>query len=322
MHPYVRELLSAKFLLLYGYVACVLYVHFRGRVRLRFGRQLSEHSGLFAPFNLLMYAFSAVPRDPVLDVEKFPETRVLRDNWRVIRAEAESLLAAGRIDYPENVMDLTFVAFRRRGWKRFHMKWYGEFLPSAREACPRTVALLEQVPGLNAAAFTSLPPGKKLGKHRDPFASSLRYHLGLATPNDDRCRIWIDGHEYSWRDGKDIVFDETYIHWAENATDQQRIILFCDITRPLHTRAMRVFSSFMNRRVFRITASRNEVDEQAGLLNFGTPLVARLKDFFLKAKSFNRPLYYGVKFTLVGVLFYFVFVRGFVEAHEALAAQR
>jgi beta-hydroxylase len=320
MHPYVRELLSAKFLVLYAYAACVCYVHFRGKVRLRFARQFSEHSGLFAPFNILMYAFSAVPRDPVLDVAKFHETRVLKENWQVIRDEAVALLDQGRIDYPENVMDLTFVAFRRRGWKRFHMKWYGEFLPSALEACPRTVELLKQVPGLNAAAFTMLPPGKKLGKHRDPFASSLRYHLGLVTPNDDRCRIWIDGHEYSWRDGQDIVFDETYIHWAENATDQQRIILFCDITRPLHTRAMRAFSSFMNRRVFRITASRNEVDEQAGLLNFGTPIVATLKNFFLRAKSFNRPLYYTLKFALVGALFYFVFVDGFIDAHEAAAA--
>ena len=307
----LHELVTPKFLLAYFYLACVCFVHFRGRVRLRFGRQLSEHSGLFAPFNILMYAFSDVPLTPILDVEKFPETRVLRDNWKTIRDEALQLSDAGQIDYPENVHDLTFVAFRRRGWKRFHMKWYGEFLPSAKALCPRTVKLLEQVPGLNAAAFTMLPPGKKLGKHRDPFASSLRYHLGLVTPNDDRCRIWIDGHEYSWRDGKDIVFDETYIHWAENGTDQNRIILFCDITRPLKTRVMRAFSSFMNRRVFRITASHNRTDEDAGLLNFGTPIVARLKNMFLALKSWNRPLYYAVKQALVAVAVYFVFLRGF-----------
>ncbi|MEQ1737451.1 MAG: aspartyl/asparaginyl beta-hydroxylase domain-containing protein, partial [Rhodoglobus sp.] len=243
LHWVLRELLSLKFLLLYAYLACVAYVHFRGRERLRIGRQLTEHSGLFAPFNILMYAFSAVPRDAILDVARFPETRVLKDNWGVIRSEALALFEHGRIDYPENISDLTFVAFRRRGWKRFHMKWYGEFLPSALAACPRTVELLKQVHGLNAAAFTLLPPGTKLGRHRDPFASSLRYHLGLATPNDDRCSIWIDGYPYSWRDGEDIVFDETYIHWAENATDQHRIILFCDLTRPLHTRMMRAFSS-------------------------------------------------------------------------------
>lgn len=307
----LHELVTPKFLLAYAYLACVCCIHFRGRVRLRFARQLSEHSGLFAPFNLLMYAFSDVPTTPILPVERFPGTRVLKDNWTVIRDEAKRLLEAGRIDYPEGVDDLTFVAFRRRGWKRFHMKWYGDFLPSARALCPRTVELLEQVPGLNAAAFTMLPPGKKLGKHRDPFASSLRYHLGLVTPNDDRCRIWIDGHEYSWRDGEDIVFDETYIHWAENGTEANRIILFCDLARPLKTRPMRGFSAFMNRRVFRITASRNHVDERAGLLNFGTPYVARLKEVFLSLKSWNRPVYYAVKQVLVGVVLYCVFLRDF-----------
>jgi beta-hydroxylase len=307
----LHELVSPKFLLVYFYLACVCFVHFRGRVRLRFGRQLSEHSGLFSPFNVLMYLFSAVPRKPILDVARFPETKVLKANWREIREEALRLFDAGKIDYPEDVNDLTFVAFRRRGWKRFHMKWYGDFLPSARELCPRTVALLEQVEGLNAAAFTLLPPGKKLGKHRDPFASSLRYHLALVTPDVPGCRIWIDGQEHTWRAGEDIVFDETYIHWAENATDQPRIILFCDLTRPLHTPVMRAFSRFMNKRVFRITASHNTNEEAPGFLNHGTPIVARLKDVFLKLKSFNRPLYYAVKQTLVVVAVYFVFLRGF-----------
>ncbi|MGT2494830.1 aspartyl/asparaginyl beta-hydroxylase domain-containing protein [Cupriavidus basilensis] len=31
------------------------------------------------------------------------------------------------------------------------------------------------------------------------FAGSLRYHLGLATPNDDRCFIEVDGERHSWR---------------------------------------------------------------------------------------------------------------------------
>jgi aspartyl/asparaginyl beta-hydroxylase (cupin superfamily) len=41
--------------------------------------------------------------------------------------------------------------------------------------------------------FAMLPPGGKLGAHRDPFAGSLRYHLGLVTPNSEKCRILVDG---------------------------------------------------------------------------------------------------------------------------------
>lgn len=56
----------------------------------------------------------------------------------------------------------------------------------------------------------------------------MRYHLGLFTPNDDRCWIRVDGNPYSWRDGEGVVFDETHIHWAANETEQDRIVLFCD----------------------------------------------------------------------------------------------
>ena len=146
MSSIARALLAPQLLIVYAYVASVCYVHFRGRVRLRFGRQLSEHSGLFAPFNVLMYLFSAVPRRPILEVRDFPELAPLRDNWRVIRDEALALCEAGQIDYTEKHDDLAFVAFRKRGWKRFYLKWYHDFLPSAAEWCPRTVELVRSIP--------------------------------------------------------------------------------------------------------------------------------------------------------------------------------
>lgn len=84
--------------------------------------------------------------------------------------------------------------------------------------------------------FAELPSGSHLGKHRDPYAGSVRYHLGLSTPNDERCFIEVDGVRRSWHDGEVIIFDETFVHWAQNDTEQTRIILFCDIERPMKWR--------------------------------------------------------------------------------------
>nr|BFE90647.1 hypothetical protein GCM10020185_11830 [Pseudomonas brassicacearum subsp. brassicacearum] len=81
--------------------------------------------------------------------------------------------------------------------------------------------------------FALLPGDSHLNPHRDPFAGSLRYHLGLSTPNSDDCRIFVDGQIYAWRDGEDVMFDETYVHWVKNETPQTRVILFCDVERPL-----------------------------------------------------------------------------------------
>src|SRR2546430_11930250 len=66
-----------------------------------------------------------------------------------------------------------------------------------------------------------------------PYTTLFRSHLGLVTPNSDKCFIIVDGEKCVWRDGEAIMFDETYIHTAENQTDINRIILFCDVERPM-----------------------------------------------------------------------------------------
>ena len=256
-------------LVLAFFTLCVLVVHLRGRARLRFDRQLVDHSALFAPYNLLMYAFSAVPARPILERRGFPQLDLLQANWQVIRAEALSLFDEGHIRAAEKHGDASFNSFFKQGWKRFYLKWYGEPLASAEALCPQTVALLKAIPTVKAAMFALLPPGSKLNPHRDPFAGSLRYHLGLITPNSEDCRIFVDGQMHAWGDGKDVVFDETYVHWAENKTDQTRVILFADVERPLRTRVMSAINHRVGAFMGSITASPNDDTggEKVGFVN-------------------------------------------------------
>src|SRR5207244_12687180 len=64
--------LAPKFIVLYVFFASMMYVHLRGRVRHRFYRQLTDHSPFLAPYNALMYAFSAVPIRRFVDVNAVP----------------------------------------------------------------------------------------------------------------------------------------------------------------------------------------------------------------------------------------------------------
>lgn len=306
-------MMYALLVLLAIYLASVCYMHFRGKVRLRFERQLTEHSGLLAPVNALMYLFSAVRKDPLLPAAEFPQLSVLRENWETIRDEAVALYQDGKVDYNAKQQDLTFLSFKKLGWKRFHLRWYSDYLPSAVEACPRTIELLNTIPDVNAAAFTLLPPGGSLGRHRDPLASSMRYHLGLVCPKEEGCRIWVDGDEYRWKDGEDVVFDETYVHWAENTTDTPRLILFVDFTRPLRTRAMQRINQFLIDHVYHITASHNTADEKPGVLNRITPVFYHLKSFFRGIKTrMNRKVYYAGKYALIGLIVWALFLRGWI----------
>jgi hypothetical protein len=84
MIPNFRLVLLALIVL---YVASVLFVHFRGRVRLSLKRQLTDHSGLFAPYNVFAYLLSAVPAKPYLDRDAFTHLDPLRDHWQTIRAK-------------------------------------------------------------------------------------------------------------------------------------------------------------------------------------------------------------------------------------------
>tara|TARA_R110000823_G_C15733008_1_gene479973 strand:+ start:459 stop:701 length:243 start_codon:yes stop_codon:yes gene_type:complete len=58
--------------------------------------------------------------------------------------------------------------------------------------------------------------------------------MGLITPNSDECFINIDGKNYSWRDGEVVLLDDSYLHYVENNTDKYRVILICDILRPMN----------------------------------------------------------------------------------------
>ena len=291
--------LAPKFIVLYVFFASMMYVHLRGRVRHRFYRQLTDHSTFMAPYNALMYMFSAVPNKPFVDVDRFPELKPLTDNWQLIRDEALKLFDEGHIRAASGYTDLGFNSFFRRGWKRFYVKWYDEPLPSAQTLCPKTVALVQSIKTVNGAMFALLPPGSNLGKHRDPFAGSLRYHLGLVTPNSDSCKIWVDGEPYYWRDGEAVMFDETFIHWAENKSDVTRLILFCDVERPLKSRIMAKINHWFEATAIRASQTENAPGDQIGLLNqiFRFAYYLRLPGKALKKKS--KLAYYVTKWLLV-----------------------
>ena len=264
----------------------------------RFARQLGDHSTYLAPYNVLMYAGSAVPNTPVIPVEQFPELKKLSDNWETIRDEATRLFDEGFIRAAAKNNDWGFYSFFKSGWKRFYLKWYDDFLPSARTLCPQTVELLNSIPNVHGAMFAMLPPGGKLGAHRDPFAGSLRYHLGLVTPNSNQCRILVDGVECVWRDGEAFMFDETFIHSAENKTDVNRIILFCDVERPMKYRWAAAFNSWFSRTVMSAAGAPNDAGDRTGGIN---RLFTRIYKIRLRGKELkkrNRTRYYLEKWAI------------------------
>jgi len=259
-------------------------MHYRGKVRHSFKRQLTSHTNLTAPYNVFTYLFSKVPNTPFINKQEFNSAHIFDEHW-----------------------ETAFNSFFRTGWGRFYLKWYDDFLPSALEHCPKTVELIKQMPDINAAMFASLPPGAKLVPHRDPFAGSLRYHLGLMTPNSPDCYIKVDGEDYYWKDGESVMFDETFIHTAVNNTDEQRIILFCDINRPLRYRWANTINRLVCNTIIKASSSKNMAGEKVGILNHAFKQLYKIRDVGRALKRWNRKAYYAIKYTVYFGLIYLIF---------------
>jgi beta-hydroxylase len=97
-----------------------------------------------------------------------------------------------------------------------------------------TAQLVERIPGMTTAFFSILAPGKHLPDHRGTFKGIVRYHLGLIVPEPrEQCRIRIGDIFCHWREGRSLIFDDTYRHEVWNETDGTRVVLFVDFRRPL-----------------------------------------------------------------------------------------
>ncbi|HEU4653854.1 MAG TPA: aspartyl/asparaginyl beta-hydroxylase domain-containing protein [Steroidobacteraceae bacterium] len=306
----ITQVLSVRYLILLAFIAAATYVHLRGRVRHSVVRQITDHSTVMAPYNVVMYMFSKVKATPYVDVRQFPELAPLQANWETIRDEAVKLFDEGYIRAAASYNDLGFNSFFKKGWKRFYLKWYGEFLPSGRSLCPRTSELLARMPSVNAAMFALLPPGSRLPKHRDPFGGSLRYHLGLQTPNSEDCCIVVDGETYYWKDGEAVMFDETYIHYAQNNTDVQRLILFCDIERPLSNPIARAINRYLGKPFAKAAATQNLPGEKVGVLNKAFQYVYQIRVLGKAIRKRSEVAYQVSKWGLTALVIYGIFFAG------------
>lgn len=306
------------------YALSMAYVYrWRGQTRFAsFTEYVRKGWPLFAPLNCLLYLMT--PRAasaPILSDQTIAELKLLRENWTVFRDEAEALHASRIFDNVANpeaasFYDIGFRTFYKRGWSKFYLTWYGTTHHSARRLCPKSVELLSRLKSINGCMFAILPPGGQLSRHLDPFACSLRYHMGLATPNNDACFISVDGHTKSWRDGEAFLFDETYLHFVRNDTDQYRLILMGDVERPMAWPG-RLFNR-LYKFGMRIMVVPNTPEDQRGVGNVVFEKSRKLMAMGQELKARNKSRYKLVKFALnstlalllIGVLYVPVWLIG------------
>src|SRR3546814_20020011 len=95
---------------------------------------------------------------------------------------------------------------------------------------------------------------------------------------------------YSWRDGEDVLFDETFVHCAENRSAHDRIIFFCDVERPLRPRWLGYLTRAVSGVLGRATATQNLASYRVGVVNRLFAPVHWLKQRSRPPQHFNSTL--------------------------------
>lgn len=121
-------------------------------------------------------------------------------------------------------------------WRAIFLKKLGVLDNSMIKYFPETIKLL-QSKQIHNAFFSILDPGVEIPPHVGYYKGYLRYHMGIIIPNNDssnendKAYIVCGNKKYIWKEKKGIVFDDMYLHYVRNPTNQMRVVLYLDIKR-------------------------------------------------------------------------------------------
>jgi len=115
-------------------------------------------------------------------------------------------------------------------WKLGPLVYLGRPVEMIGPQFPKTVDALKRIPGLRSAAWSELGPGGWIPEHVGPNGGCLRL---LVAVDAEGARLTVNGTEAPFRNGEGTLFDDTYPHAVRNIEARRRVILLCDLTRPV-----------------------------------------------------------------------------------------
>jgi|KBSSwiStaDraftv2_1062776.scaffolds.fasta_scaffold387980_2 aspartate beta-hydroxylase len=206
--------------------------------------------------------FPNLPSTPWHDPAAYDWAGMLENGAADIRQELNDIIERGLFrPHPE------LPALAEAGnWEEFRFFAKGKRNEENCQACPRTAALVGQVPGASSAGsvfFAALGGGTHIVPHCGPHNLRIRGHLGLLIPTC--CEMRVGNETRSWTEGRMLIFDDSFEHEVWNRSSATRFVLLLDVWHPLLTRE-------------EITAFRF-LDQQLSLLSSEYASTGRLPEF-------------------------------------------
>jgi beta-hydroxylase len=196
---------------------------------IRFGKRMRPR------LNAFLTTQSRVPTGPVLDSADFPFVQDIERAWPAIRREFDAIYSA-RANLPafHQISPDQKRISTGENWKTFVLYGFGVRSERNCARCPETAKALARVPGLQSAFFSIIAPGYRIPAHQGVTKGILRIHLGMMVPKErERCFMRVGDQKVVWREGKCVVFDDSFEHEVQNNTDEPRAVLLFDFDRPM-----------------------------------------------------------------------------------------
>lgn len=213
---------------------------FRHCVEIGLGRRRVYHP------QPLVLTYPYLPAVQFFDPGQFPWLERLEAATPVIRAELETLLAAGDagfapyVDYPTGVPVNQWAELNHSdAWAAQFLTQHGIDNAAIRARCPQTAAVLDSLPlfdlpGRGPVAFFSLlKPHTHIPPHTGATNIRTIIHLPLIVP--DHCSFRVGNDTRRWVAGQALAFDDTIEHEAVNGSDHLRAVLIIDTWNPALT---------------------------------------------------------------------------------------
>ena len=158
------------------------------------------------------------PNNTFFDTNSFPWTKALENRYPEIGSELDFLLENKPIPDFSKLSEEQQRIVPENKWKTFILAVCGKYVEENCRLCPVTSSAIRKIPGIKGAMFSILEPGTHLSRHRGPYKGVLRCHLALIVPKDEKsCAIEVNGETRYWKEGKTLIFDDSFEHEATAA---------------------------------------------------------------------------------------------------------
>jgi aspartyl/asparaginyl beta-hydroxylase (cupin superfamily) len=192
-------------------------------------------------------------RPAFYSLKDFPKLEKLAENWTIIRDEFlrldPTVMDINRVNKSHqevyNEILMRIQKGEQYGWVKGWGKegensdWiqYGILLndfiePMVKKTMPRTTKMLEKIKGIKVCALNMMKAGTILSCHRHPDYHKegiLQLHVGLGDSNEDNyAYLNVNGQFWQHLPGSAVIFDGSLDHFAFNASNTPRTILYME----------------------------------------------------------------------------------------------